>query len=70
MKEIFGAGTASVVCPVNRILYVDEVRGGISWWVFSIGCSWLQSIHIPTEESGAEVAKRYYKELTDIQVHG
>ena len=25
LKEIFGAGTACVVCPVNRILYLDEV---------------------------------------------
>ena len=26
LKEIFGAGTACVVCPVNRILYLDEVH--------------------------------------------
>ena len=25
LKEVFGAGTACVVCPVNRILYLDEV---------------------------------------------
>ena len=25
MKEMFGAGTACVVCPVNRILFQDEV---------------------------------------------
>ncbi|XP_064399610.1 branched-chain-amino-acid aminotransferase-like [Halichondria panicea] len=49
MKEMFGAGTACVVCPVDRILYMDK------------------SIHIPTVETGGEVAKRYYKELTDIQ---
>ena len=26
LKEVFGAGTACVVCPVNRILYLDEVH--------------------------------------------
>ena len=26
VKEIFGAGTACVVCPVNRILYEGQVR--------------------------------------------
>ena len=26
MKEMFGAGTACVVCPVDRILYMDKVR--------------------------------------------
>ena len=28
----------------------------------------IQNIPIPTMETGAEVAKRFYKELTDIQV--
>ena len=28
LKEVFGAGTACVVCPVNRILYLDEVCCG------------------------------------------
>ena len=27
LKEIFGAGTACVVAPVDRILYLDEVSG-------------------------------------------
>ena len=27
LKEVFGAGTACVVSPVNRILFLDEVRG-------------------------------------------
>eukprot|EP00731_Ephydatia_muelleri_P007044 Em0003g1292a len=49
LKEMFGAGTASVVCPINRILYQDE------------------NIRIPTMETGAVVASRFYKELTDIQ---
>ena len=26
VKEVFGAGTACVVCPVNRILYEGQVR--------------------------------------------
>lgn len=26
IKEVFGTGTACVVCPVNGILYLDEVR--------------------------------------------
>ena len=29
----------------------------------------MQNIPIPTMDTGAEVAKRFYKELTDIQVH-
>lgn len=49
LKEIFGAGTACVVCPVNRILFLKE------------------DILIPTMDTGAEVANRFYKELTDIQ---
>ncbi|XP_054848853.1 branched-chain-amino-acid aminotransferase, cytosolic-like isoform X1 [Eublepharis macularius] len=49
VKEVFGSGTACVVCPVNRILY----RG--------------KNYHIPTMENGPEIAKRFLKELTDIQ---
>ncbi len=26
LKEIFGAGTACVVCPVNKILFLDQVE--------------------------------------------
>jgi len=29
----------------------------------------FQNIPIPTMDTGAEVAKRFYAELTDIQVH-
>ena len=32
---MFGAGTASVVCPINRILYQDEVQLG---WVAVYCC--------------------------------
>ncbi|XP_062918830.1 branched-chain-amino-acid aminotransferase, cytosolic-like [Mobula hypostoma] len=49
IKEIFGSGTACVVCPVSRILYLG------------------QNYHIPTMENGPEIAKRFLKELTDIQ---
>ncbi|XP_046863403.1 branched-chain-amino-acid aminotransferase, cytosolic-like [Xenia sp. Carnegie-2017] len=49
VKEIFGAGTACVVCPVKDILYKDEM------------------LHIPTMENGPKIARRFYKELTDIQ---
>jgi len=49
LKEMFGSGTACVVCPVNRILFLKE------------------NIPIPTMDTGAEVANRFYKELTDIQ---
>ncbi|XP_046863412.1 branched-chain-amino-acid aminotransferase, cytosolic-like [Xenia sp. Carnegie-2017] len=51
VKEIFGAGTACVVCPVKDILYKDEM------------------LHIPTMENGPKIARRFYKELADIQ-HG
>lgn len=47
--EVFGSGTACVVCPVNRILYQG------------------QNHHIPTMENGPKLAKRFLKELTDIQ---
>uniref|UniRef100_A0A8D0DKR2 Branched-chain-amino-acid aminotransferase n=1 Tax=Salvator merianae TaxID=96440 RepID=A0A8D0DKR2_SALMN len=49
VKEMFGSGTACVVCPVNKILYQDK------------------NYHIPTMENGPEIAKRFLKELTDIQ---
>ncbi|XP_069056805.1 branched-chain-amino-acid aminotransferase, cytosolic-like isoform X2 [Pleurodeles waltl] len=49
VKEVFGSGTACVVCPVNRILYKDK------------------NYHIPTMENGPYLAKRFLKELTDIQ---
>ncbi|XP_072298849.1 branched-chain-amino-acid aminotransferase, mitochondrial [Eucyclogobius newberryi] len=47
--EVFGAGTACVVCPVGSLLY----KG--------------QTFQIPTMENGPDLAKRFYKELTDIQ---
>lgn len=50
MKEMFGAGTACVVCPVNKILFMEK------------------EFHIPTMDTGGLIAKRFYKELTDIQV--
>ncbi|KAG8140449.1 putative Branched-chain-amino-acid aminotransferase protein [Naja naja] len=49
VKEMFGSGTACVVCPVDRILYQGK------------------NYHIPTMENGPEIAKRFLKELTDIQ---
>ncbi|XP_041033729.1 branched-chain-amino-acid aminotransferase, cytosolic-like isoform X1 [Carcharodon carcharias] len=49
VKEVFGSGTACVICPVSRILYQG------------------QNYHIPTMENGPELAKRFLKELTDIQ---
>ncbi|XP_041033730.1 branched-chain-amino-acid aminotransferase, cytosolic-like isoform X2 [Carcharodon carcharias] len=50
VKEVFGSGTACVICPVSRILYQG------------------QNYHIPTMENGPELAKRFLKELTDIQI--
>ncbi|XP_063045307.1 branched-chain-amino-acid aminotransferase, mitochondrial isoform X2 [Engraulis encrasicolus] len=47
--EVFGAGTACVVCPVGSLLY----KG--------------QTYQIPTMQNGPDLAKRFYKELTDIQ---
>ncbi|XP_062994793.1 branched-chain-amino-acid aminotransferase, mitochondrial isoform X2 [Elgaria multicarinata webbii] len=49
VKEVFGSGTACVVCPVSKILYQGK------------------NYHIPTMENGPEIAKRFLKELTDIQ---
>ena len=50
LLEMFGAGTACVVCPIRHILYEDR------------------DLFIPTMDNGAEVSKRCYQELTDIQV--
>lgn len=47
--EVFGAGTACVVCPVKSLLYEG------------------QTLQIPIEQHGTELAERFYKELTDIQ---
>ncbi|GLD74111.1 branched-chain-amino-acid aminotransferase, cytosolic-like isoform X1 [Lates japonicus] len=49
--EVFGAGTACVVCPVGSLLYKGK------------------TYQIPTMENGPDLAKRFHKELTDIQ-HG
>ncbi|KAI1884689.1 hypothetical protein AGOR_G00229000 [Albula goreensis] len=47
--EVFGSGTACVVCPVGSLLY----KG--------------QTYQIPTMKNGPDLAKRFFKELTDIQ---
>ncbi|KAM3863700.1 branched-chain-amino-acid aminotransferase, cytosolic-like isoform 2-T2 [Diretmus argenteus] len=47
--EVFGAGTACVVCPVGSLLYKGKTH------------------QIPTMQNGPDLAKRFYKELTDIQ---
>ncbi|XP_029015116.1 branched-chain-amino-acid aminotransferase, mitochondrial isoform X1 [Betta splendens] len=47
--EVFGAGTACVVCPVGSLLYKGK------------------TYNIPTMKNGPDLAKRFYKELTDIQ---
>lgn len=79
--EVFGAGTACVVCPVGSLLYNGKVRlfdflfylfrggwappcGQTKHWPFLPS----QTYHIPTMQNGPELAKRFYKELTDIQV--
>ncbi|KAJ8253602.1 hypothetical protein COCON_G00202140 [Conger conger] len=47
--EVFGSGTACVVCPVGSLLYREK------------------TYEIPTMKNGPDLAKRFYKELTDIQ---
>ncbi|XP_068605573.1 branched-chain-amino-acid aminotransferase, mitochondrial isoform X2 [Brachionichthys hirsutus] len=47
--EVFGAGTACVVCPVGSLLYKGK------------------KYEVPTMQNGPDLAKRFYKELTDIQ---
>ncbi|KAM9393237.1 branched-chain-amino-acid aminotransferase, cytosolic-like [Pholidichthys leucotaenia] len=47
--EVFGAGTACVVCPVGKILYKGKMY------------------EVPISAKGPELAKRFYRELTDIQ---
>ncbi|KAL3053506.1 hypothetical protein OYC64_005942, partial [Pagothenia borchgrevinki] len=45
--EVFGAGTACVVCPVGSLLYRET------------------TYQVPTMQNG--LAKRFHKELTDMQ---
>ncbi|KAM7371562.1 hypothetical protein PAMP_008786 [Pampus punctatissimus] len=47
--EVFGAGTACVVCPVGSLLYKGK------------------TYEIPTMQNGPDLAKRFHKDLTDIQ---
>ncbi|XP_036408556.1 branched-chain-amino-acid aminotransferase, mitochondrial [Megalops cyprinoides] len=47
--EVFGSGTACVVCPVGSLLYKGK------------------TYEIPTMKNGPDLAKRFHKELTDIQ---
>lgn len=47
--EMFGSGTACVVCPVGSLLYKGK------------------TYQIPTMQNGPDLAKRFHKELTDIQ---
>ncbi|MED6285516.1 Branched-chain-amino-acid aminotransferase, mitochondrial, partial [Characodon lateralis] len=47
--EVFGAGTACVVCPVETLLYKGK------------------TYQVPTMQNGPDLAKRFFKELTDIQ---
>uniref|UniRef100_A0AAZ3QL77 Branched-chain-amino-acid aminotransferase, mitochondrial n=1 Tax=Oncorhynchus tshawytscha TaxID=74940 RepID=A0AAZ3QL77_ONCTS len=50
ITEVFGAGTACVVCPVGSLLYKGK------------------TYQIPTMQNGPDLAKRFHKELTDMQV--
>ncbi|KAL4658307.1 branched-chain-amino-acid aminotransferase, cytosolic-like isoform X3 [Arapaima gigas] len=47
--EVFGSGTACVVCPVGSLLYKGK------------------TYEIPTMKNGPHLAKRFHKELIDIQ---
>ncbi|KAA0705750.1 Branched-chain-amino-acid aminotransferase, cytosolic [Triplophysa tibetana] len=47
--EVFGSGTACVVCPVGSLLYREKIY------------------QIPTMQNGPDLAKRFHKELTDLQ---
>ncbi|XP_076027056.1 branched-chain-amino-acid aminotransferase, mitochondrial isoform X2 [Genypterus blacodes] len=49
VMEVFGAGTACVVCPVGSLLYKDK------------------TYEVPMQQDGPDLAKRFFKELTDIQ---
>uniref|UniRef100_A0A673WSV5 Branched-chain-amino-acid aminotransferase n=1 Tax=Salmo trutta TaxID=8032 RepID=A0A673WSV5_SALTR len=49
ITEVFGAGTACVVCPVGSLLYKGK------------------TYQIPTMQNGPDLAKRFHKELTDMQ---
>lgn len=62
---MFGAGTACVVCPIDKMQYLDEVYNIKPHNVLFLFCKVYE---IPTMTSGCKVAKRAFTELTDIQV--
>ncbi|KAJ8364281.1 hypothetical protein SKAU_G00131120 [Synaphobranchus kaupii] len=57
--EVFGTGTACVVCPVGSLLY--KGKGLLT----SLSVSHCQTYKIPTTKNGP--AMRLHKELTDLQ---
>ncbi|CAJ0955305.1 unnamed protein product, partial [Mesorhabditis belari] len=55
LLEMFGAGTACVVSPVDRILHKNQKTNT------------LDELHIPTMRHNPSVMQRFYDVLTDIQ---
>jgi branched-chain amino acid aminotransferase len=55
LLEVFGAGTAAVIAPVNSIKYSDAASGTV------------KTITVPTGSDIGPVAKRLWTAITDIQ---
>jgi branched-chain amino acid aminotransferase len=55
LLEVFGAGTAAVIAPVNSIKYNDAASGTV------------KTITVPTGTDIGPVAKRLWTAITDIQ---
>ncbi len=88
--EVFGSGTACVVCPVGSLLYRGQVTRKCTLCISHANVYWqylasvinictfiantvlvisiFQTYQIPTMKNGPDLAKRFHKELTDIQV--
>ena len=57
MLQMFGAGTACVVAPVNKILYKNKATKE------------YENLHIPTMEAQPNLMMRFYKAINDIMVN-
>ncbi|XP_058414628.1 branched-chain-amino-acid aminotransferase, cytosolic isoform X5 [Diceros bicornis minor] len=69
VREMFGSGTACVVCPVSDILYKGERELDVEANHSSLEILRMleETVHIPTMENGPKLASRILDTLTDIQ---
>jgi branched-chain amino acid aminotransferase len=54
MLQMFGAGTACVVAPVNKVLYKNKLTKE------------YENLHIPTMETKNNIMMRFYDTINDV----